>query len=114
MTKTDQVNPGESYDLLLMSLVKSTLVYFDIEKAYDTMWREGLLIKLNGMGIIGRMYTWIVDFLFDRTFQVRVGSDLSRKYELENGTTQVGAISPILVMLMIDDLFLDIGQMMVS
>ena len=48
MTTTDQVNPGESYDLLLMSLVKSTLVYFAIEKAHDTMWREGLLIKLNG------------------------------------------------------------------
>jgi len=32
------------------------IVYFDIEKAYDTMWREGLLIKLNRMSFGGRIY----------------------------------------------------------
>ena len=42
-----------------------SIVYFDIEKLYDTMWQESLLIELNGMGISGRMYTWIMDFLFD-------------------------------------------------
>ena len=31
------------------------IVYFDIEKAYDSMWRDGLLIKLSRMGIGGRM-----------------------------------------------------------
>jgi len=29
-------------------------VFFDIEKAYDTLWREGLLIKLNKIGIGGK------------------------------------------------------------
>ncbi len=37
-------------------------VFFDIEKAYDTLSREGLLIKLNKIGIGGRMYNWILDF----------------------------------------------------
>ncbi len=37
------------------------IVYFDIEKAYDSMWREGLLIKLHNIG--GRMYNWILDFI---------------------------------------------------
>jgi hypothetical protein len=32
------------------------IVFFDIEKAYDSMWREELLIKLNKMGIRGRFY----------------------------------------------------------
>lgn len=28
------------------------VVYFDIEKAYDSTWKEGLLIKLSKMGYI--------------------------------------------------------------
>lgn len=31
-------------------------VFFDIEKAYDMMWKEGLLIKLSHMGIKGRIF----------------------------------------------------------
>ncbi len=37
-------------------------VFFDVEKAYDMMWREGLLIKLNLMGVGGKMCNWIMDF----------------------------------------------------
>ena len=71
-----------------------SIVYFDIEKAFDTMWREGLLVKLN-VCIGERMYNWIMDLL-DRTFQVRLGSELSREYEVENGTPQGSTISPTL------------------
>ena len=39
-----------------------TVVYFDIENAYNSMWRDGLLIKLSNMGIGGRLYNWIMDF----------------------------------------------------
>ena len=33
------------------------VVFFDIEKAYDMMWKEGLLIKLFKMGAGGRVLT---------------------------------------------------------
>ena len=52
-------------------------VFFDVEKAYDMMWKEGLLIKLDIMGVGGRMYNWIKDFLFGRSIQVRVEKSLS-------------------------------------
>lgn len=39
------------------------VVYYDIEKAYDSMWREGLLIKMHEMGIGGRLSNWVLDFL---------------------------------------------------
>lgn len=35
------------------------IVFFDTERLM-TMWREGLLIKLNG--IRGRFYNWVLDF----------------------------------------------------
>ncbi len=70
-------------------------VFFDIEKAYDTLWREGLLIKLNKIGIGGRMYNWILDVLFERSFQVRVSEEMSASYDILNGTPQGSVISPI-------------------
>ena len=52
-------------------------VFFDVEKVYDMMWKEGLLIKLDIMGVGGRTYNWIKDFLFGRFIQVRGGKSLS-------------------------------------
>ena len=52
-------------------------VFLDIEKAYDSMWREGVLIKIYDAGIRGRMFYWIKAFLNSRTIQVRVGGDVS-------------------------------------
>ncbi len=31
-------------------------VFFDVEKAYDMVWKEGLMIKLDMIGITGRIY----------------------------------------------------------
>ena len=81
------------------------VVFFDIEKAYDMMWKEGLLIKLYKMGVGGRVFNWIKIFLFDRKIQVRIGSELSNKYMVGNGTPQGSVISPLLFIIMINDVF---------
>lgn len=44
------------------------------------VWKEKLMIKLSMIGIAGRTYNWIKDFLFDRTIQVRIGAALSGVY----------------------------------
>lgn len=72
-------------------------VFFDVEKAYDMVWKEGLMIKLNMMGIGGRMYNWIKDFLFDRFIQLRIGTILLRKYMVDNGTPQGSVRSVIYI-----------------
>ncbi len=59
-------------------------VFFDVEKAYDMVWKEALMIKLDMIGITGRIYNWIKDFLFDRFIQVRIGKVLSGRYMVEN------------------------------
>lgn len=38
-------------------------VFLDIEKAYGSLWKEGLLFKILDLGIRGRMFNWIIDFL---------------------------------------------------
>lgn len=46
-------------------------VFSDIEKAYDMVWKEGLLIKLGQMDINGMLFNWIMDFLKEWKIQVR-------------------------------------------
>lgn len=49
------------------------IVFFGTKKAYDSMWREGLLIKINKMGIGVRLFNWVLDFLSESKFKGQVG-----------------------------------------
>ncbi len=80
-------------------------VFFEVEKAYDMIWKEGLMIKLDMMSITGIIYNWIKDFLADRFIQVRIGKVLSGRYMVENGIPQGSIISPILFSIMINYVF---------
>lgn len=63
------------------------------------------------MGIGGRVFNWIKDFLSGRSIQVKIGKELSNSYVIENGTSQGSVISPLLFNLMINYIFseVDIG-----
>jgi len=79
-------------------------VFLDFTSAFDMMWRSGLLIKLRSYGITGNVFNFIRNFLTDRTLQVKVGGCLSSSYSVVNGTAQGSIISPLLFLLMINDL----------
>ena len=84
---------------------KSTLaIFLDIEKAYDILWRKGIIIKLQTMGIYGRITRWIDNFLSDRKIQVRINNILSAERTLENGVPQGSVISPLLFNIAVNDL----------
>ena len=52
---------------------------FDLQKAYDTTWKYGILQDLHGMGLRGNLPIFIGNFLSDRTFQIHLGTILSDK-----------------------------------
>src|SRR6218665_3552999 len=79
-------------------------VLIDFERAYHMLHVPTLLKKLLNMGIMGKTYHWIEKILIDRTFQVKVGASLSETHSLENGTPQGSIISPILFLIMINDI----------
>ena len=79
-------------------------VFLDLEKAYDTLWKKGLMIEVDKIGIGGNIFNYILHFLSERTFQVKVGNTLSQKREQVNGTPQGAVISPTLFNIMINEI----------
>lgn len=46
------------------------VVFFDISKAFDRVWHEGLLFKLKTVGISGFLLQWFADYLNNRKQRV--------------------------------------------
>ena len=79
-------------------------VSFDIEKAFDMSWRNGILEKLQHWGLRGNLPNFIKSFLDDRSFRVRIQGSLSSRFMLENGVPQGSTISVTLFLIAINDL----------
>ena len=71
-------------------------VFFDLEKAYDTTWKYGILRDLHEFGVKGRLANFVESFLANRSIQVRVGSTLSDTFGLSQGVPQGSILSTTL------------------
>ena len=78
--------------------------YFDLEKAYDTSWKYGILRDLHDAGLRGRMPEFVGKFLTDESFHVRVGSCLSDAFTQEMGVPQGSILSVTLFLLQINSI----------
>ena len=63
-------------------------VFFDLESAYDTTWKYGILKDLHDFGLRGRLPLFISAFLDKRFFRVRVGNTVLGAREQEMGVPQ--------------------------
>ena len=79
-------------------------VFFDLEGAYDTTWRHGILVKAFNCGIRGALGCFLRNFLRERFFRVRVGNQFSDRFLQENGVPQGGVLSVALFALAINDI----------
>ena len=68
-------------------------VFFDLEKAYETTWKFGILKDLHSLGLRGRLPNFIKSFLSDRQFRVRIGSTISNLYKQEEGVPREYSVS---------------------
>ena len=78
-------------------------IFFDLEKAYDRVWRRKILLTLHKWGFRGHLPIFIENFLKNRTFKVRIGRDVSQSYSLENGVPQGSVLSVTLFAIAVND-----------
>lgn len=80
-------------------------LFVDVEKAYDSVWRDGLMHKLWDMGITGRMWSWIRNFLTGRSASINMSGVKATVFNIEVGLPQGSVISPLLFSLYIADCY---------
>lgn len=77
----------------------------DIEKAFDTVWREGLIYKMRHIFAFDHhICRCIYHLLLDRTFSVKLSDALSSRFDIAAGVPQGGVLSAILYVIYIADL----------
>ena len=79
-------------------------VFFDLEKAYDTTWKYGIMKDVHDIGLKGRLPLFLQNFLTDREFKVKVGSTLSELHNQEQGVPQGSILSVTLFSLKINNI----------
>ena len=87
---------SQGYDVCFVSL--------DASSAFDRVWHEGLIHKLERIGITGRLLSWFKSYLSDRIQRVVIGGSSSEWIYIKAGVPQGSILGPLLFLIYIDDI----------
>ena len=72
---------------------KVFVAFYDVSKAYDTVWTDGLFFQLHEMGVRGKLWRLMYRAYVDFKCRVRLGNEFSDWYGLNCGIHQGGFLS---------------------
>ena len=79
-------------------------VFLDLSKAFDKVWHEGLLYKLNSNGINGNALHLIKSFLHNRNQRVVLNGQISSWLSIRGGVPQGSVLGPLFFLIYVNDL----------
>ena len=78
--------------------------YYDVSKAFDSVWVDGLFFQLYKLGIKGSLWRILYKTYVNFNCCVRIGSEMSKWYPMECGIHQGGYLSLVKYTAFIDSL----------
>ncbi len=97
----------ELYDDILKRLDKGEdvhMVFCDCSKAFDRVWHQGLLFKLQQSGITGKLLNWLRNYLEDRKQCVVLNGMKSEPKSINAGVPQGSILGPIMFLIYANDI----------
>lgn len=80
------------------------MVCLDVEKAFDSVWHNGLIFKMSEIGFPIHILKIVQSFLCDRKSFVQINNSKSQEFHVRAGVPQGSILSPTLFNIFLNDI----------
>lgn len=102
---TQMVDFCDSLALSLNDNIRSDIIYFDFQKAFDSVNHDIILNKLKYQyNIDGKFLSFFVDYLKDRSQRVVINTERSSLLNVNSGVPQGSILGPTIFILFLNDI----------